>query len=93
VVFSRILPHFDMPGLLQLLNYRLADAMPARLRYEGAALLEIDDQLKRWTKIEEYLDQGFGARALRASHFFRDAIRRQLSCRAGLRPRRRSAKA
>jgi hypothetical protein len=52
------LPHFDMPGLVQFINYRLDDAMPASLRHEWATLLEIDDELKRRTKIEEYLDRG-----------------------------------
>ena len=59
------LPHFDMPGLVQLINYRLDDAMPASLRHEWAALLEIDDGLKRRTKIEAYLDRGCGSCLLR----------------------------
>jgi putative transposase len=61
------LPHFDMPGLVQFINYRLDDAMPASLRHEWAALLEIDDELKRRTKIEEYLDRGCGSCFLRDS--------------------------
>ncbi len=59
------LPHFDMPGVIQMLNYRLNDAMPASRRHEWAALLEIGDELKRQTKIEEYLDHGFGNCELR----------------------------
>ncbi|HKW28714.1 MAG TPA: transposase [Verrucomicrobiae bacterium] len=55
------LPHFDKPGLVQFINYRLADAMPTDLRYEWAALLEIDDEVKRQTKIEEYFDRGRGS--------------------------------
>ena len=58
------LPHFDMPGLVQFINYRLDDAMPASLRHEWAALLEIDDEQKRRAKIEEYLDRGRGRRRL-----------------------------
>lgn len=54
------LPHFDMPGLVQFINYRLDDSMPASLRHEWVALLEIDDELKRRTKVEEYLDRGCG---------------------------------
>lgn len=54
------LPHFDMPGLVQFINYRLDDAMPASMRSEWAALLDIDDELKRRTKVEEYLDRGRG---------------------------------
>lgn len=59
------LPHFDLPRVVQFINYRLDDAMPASLRYEWAALLEIDDELKRRTKIEEYLDRGRGSCLLR----------------------------
>jgi putative DNA methylase len=59
------LPHFDMPGLLQFINYRLDDAMPASRRHEWAGLLEIEDDLKRRTKIEEYLDRGWGSCLLR----------------------------
>ena len=59
------LPHFDLPGLVQFLNYRLDDALPASLRHEWAALLEIGDELKRRTKIEDYLDRGRGSCLLR----------------------------
>jgi putative transposase len=54
------LPHFDNPGVIQFLNYRLADAMPETRRSEWMALFEIDDDLKRYEKIESYLDQGRG---------------------------------
>lgn len=54
------LPHFDTPGLVQFISYRLQDAMPSSLRHEWAALLEIDDELKRRTRIERYLDRGRG---------------------------------
>jgi putative DNA methylase len=59
------LPHFDLPGLVQFISYRLHDAMPASLRHEWAALLEIDDELKRRTKMEAYLDLGLGNCELR----------------------------
>lgn len=59
------LPHFDMPGVVQFINYRLDDAMPVTLRHEWAALWVIDDELKRRTKIEEYLDRGHGSCLLR----------------------------
>jgi putative transposase len=59
------LPHFDMPGLVQFINYRLDDAMPAHRRHEWAALLEIKDDLKRRTKMEDYLDRCFGNCELR----------------------------
>ena len=59
------LPHFDMPGLVQFISYRLDDAMPSSLRHEWAALLEIDDEPKRQARIEEYLDRGRGSCLLR----------------------------
>lgn len=59
------LPHFDLPGLVQFLNYRLDDAMPASRRHEWAALLEMDDGLKRRERIEAYLDRGLGHCELR----------------------------
>jgi hypothetical protein len=59
------LPHFDMPGLVQFINDRLEDAMPANLRHEWATLLAINDELRRRTKIEEYLDRGRGSCLLR----------------------------
>lgn len=36
------LPHFDRPGLVQMVNYRLGDAMPADRRHEWAALFQIE---------------------------------------------------
>lgn len=62
------LPHFDLPGLVQFINYRLDDAMPAILRDEWATLLAIDDELKRRSKIEDYLDRGCGSCLLRDPH-------------------------
>jgi putative transposase len=59
------LPHFDMPGVIQFINYRLEDAMPANLRHEWAIMLEINHELRRRTKIEEYLDRGRGCCLLR----------------------------
>lgn len=61
------LPHFDMPGVTQMINYRLNDAMPASRRHEWAGLLEIDDDLKRRARLEECLDRGFGECELRDS--------------------------
>jgi len=59
------LPHFDMPRLVQFINYRLEDAMPASLRNEWTTLLKIDDDLKRRLAIEKYLDRGRGGCLLR----------------------------
>ena len=54
------LPHYDKPGTLQMLTFRLADAMPAGRRHEWEALLRIEDERERRTKLETYLDLGHG---------------------------------
>jgi REP element-mobilizing transposase RayT len=59
------LPHFDQPGVRQLINYRLADSMPASLRHEWESLMKVEDDLQRFTKIEDYLDRGLGECELR----------------------------
>src|SRR5258705_142152 len=59
------LPHFDAPGIRQMITYRLADAMPASRRHEWTALLAIEDEREKRTKIEAYLDRGFGGCHLR----------------------------
>ncbi len=59
------LPHCDKPGLIQMITYRLADAMPAAHRREWEALLAIEDEQQRRTKIEAYLDKGYGKCHLR----------------------------
>ena len=59
------LPHFDAPGMVQMINYRLHDAMPADKRHEWAGLLEIKDEREQRTKIEDYLDAGRGECLLR----------------------------
>ncbi|MDB6125578.1 MAG: Protein of unknown function Protein of unknown function [Pedosphaera sp.] len=59
------LPHFDVPGLVQLITYRLDDAMPSNRRAEWGALLELKDERQRRIKIEAYLDAGYGECHLR----------------------------
>ena len=59
------LPHFDMPGVTQMLNYRLDDALPASRQQEWAEILQIEDDLKRRSKLEAYLDRGYGRCELR----------------------------
>jgi len=61
------LPHRDEPGLVQFVTFRLADAFPAELRSEWEALLEIEDDRKRRTELEAYLDKGRGECQLRRS--------------------------
>jgi REP element-mobilizing transposase RayT len=55
------LPHCDKPGLIQLVTFRLQDAMPAERRHEWELLIAIADERERRTKLEAYLDRGYGA--------------------------------
>jgi len=59
------LPHRDEPGLTQFVTFRLADAFPEELREEWEALLKIEDDRKRRTELEAYLDRGRGGCQLR----------------------------
>ena len=61
------LPHHDVPGVTQFVTLRLHDAMPASRRSEWEALLRIEDNRKRRTKLEEYLDRSLGECWLRQS--------------------------
>ena len=54
------LPHWDFPGLVQFVTFRLADSMPASRRGEWEHLLKIEDDRKKRTMLEEYLDRGIG---------------------------------
>jgi putative DNA methylase len=54
------LPHYDKPGTIQMLTFRLADAMPAVRRHEWEVLLQIENQREQHTKLEAYLDRGYG---------------------------------
>ena len=59
------LPHCDKPGLIQFVTFRLDDAMPAERRREWEPLLTIEDERERHTKLEAYLDRGYGQCHLR----------------------------
>ena len=54
------LPHHDVPGVTQLVTFRLNDAMPASRRSEWEVLLRIEEDRERRRKLEEYLDRGLG---------------------------------
>lgn len=55
------LPHCDKPGLIQMVTFRLDDAMPVVRRHEWEALHAIEDERERRTQLEAYLDRGHGA--------------------------------
>ena len=45
------LPHFDAPGVRQMITYRLADAMPASRRHEWEALITIEDERENASRL------------------------------------------
>ena len=55
------LPHFDVPGVIQMINFRLADAMPQERRHEWEPVLRLKEERQRRIHLEEYLDRGHGA--------------------------------
>ena len=60
-------PHRDSPGLTQFITFHLADAFPAALRAEWAAVLKIEEDRQRRAELEAYLDKGRGECWLRRS--------------------------
>lgn len=54
------LPHYDAPGVTQIVTLRLADSLPASHRGEWEHLLHIEDDRQRRCQLEEYLDRGRG---------------------------------
>ncbi|MCZ7670580.1 MAG: hypothetical protein M5U34_27230 [Chloroflexi bacterium] len=52
------LPHFDAPGLIQGITFRLWDSLPADIVQTLAE--EADDAQKR-ARVEAYLNDGYGA--------------------------------
>lgn len=62
---SGYLPHYDAPGITQIVTLRLADSLPASRRREWEHLLQIENLRERRRELEEYLDRGFGECCLR----------------------------
>ena len=54
------LPHYDAPGVTQILTLRLVDSLPASRRGEWEALLKVEDHRERRRRLEAYLDRGLG---------------------------------
>lgn len=55
------LPHFDAPGITQMLTFMLHDSFPVERRVEWEPILrEAEESLKR-RKLEAWLDRGHGA--------------------------------
>lgn len=59
------LPHFDAPGVIQHITYRLADSLPkealARIEQELPTLPVEKQDIERRRRIEAYLDAGHGS--------------------------------
>ena len=49
-------PHYDAPGVTQIVTLRLADSLPASRRGEWEQLLRIEEDRERRRRLEEYLD-------------------------------------
>ena len=54
------LPHYDAPGVTQILTLRLVDSLPASRRFEWEAMLKIENHRERRKRLESYLDRGLG---------------------------------
>jgi putative transposase len=55
------LPHFDEPGLVQSITFRLHDSMPLERRTEWEELLHTTDLALRDERIEAYINRGYGS--------------------------------
>lgn len=59
------LPHFDHPGLVQMITYRLADSVPMALWAEWRSMYPHISGEDRRNMVEAYLDAGYGSCSLR----------------------------
>ncbi len=81
------IPHWDEPTATQMVTIRLHDSMPAERRHEWEALLRLRDESQRQTRLQEYLDAGYGSCWLRepriaalieATLWYHDGVRYRL---------------
>jgi len=61
------LPHFDAPGVTQILTFMLTDSFPVSRRAEWEPILRDPDGSAKRRKLEAWLDRGCGACWLRRS--------------------------
>ena len=54
------LPHYDAPGVTQLVTMRLMDSLPLGRRGEWEMLFRIENNPERRRQLEAYLDRGLG---------------------------------
>ena len=55
------IPHFDHPGLIQGITFRLADSLPAHVLASLAQDMKSADNPAKRARIEAYLNAGHGA--------------------------------
>jgi putative transposase len=58
------LPHFDIASLVQMITFRLADALPAQVLASLQEILPREGDAVRRQRIDAYLDAGHGACSL-----------------------------
>ena len=68
------IPHFDRPGLIQGITFRLADSLPAHVLVSLDQEFPSADDPARRARIEEYLNSGHGACHLRDPRIARMVI-------------------
>jgi REP element-mobilizing transposase RayT len=54
------LPHYDAPGVTQIVTLRLVDSLPASRRSEWEHLMRVEDHREQRRQLEVYLDRGLG---------------------------------
>ena len=59
------LPHFDQPGLVQAITFRLGDSIPTERRELWQEILAQKNPTQKRAKIQALLDAGYGSCALR----------------------------
>ncbi len=59
------IPHFDHPGLIQGITFRLADSLPFHVRKSMAEELKNADNSAQRARFETYMNAGYGACYLR----------------------------
>lgn len=72
------LPHYDQPGLVQSVSFRLGDSLPREKLEEWEQLRHLLTDAERIRQIETYLDRGSGSCVLRqpeCAAIVQDALR------------------
>ncbi|MEO7994401.1 MAG: transposase [bacterium] len=65
------LPHFDVPGLVQSITFRLGDSLPVSFRQEWEAWRKHEQDVERRKRFQEYLDNALGSCVLRRNDIAR----------------------